>query len=45
MGKNRLKWFGNVELWKIFWHKREEVTEGWKNCVKSFMICTLTKYY
>jgi len=27
MGKQRLKGFGNVD---IFWHMRKEVTGGWK---------------
>jgi hypothetical protein len=40
MGKQRLKGFGNVEMRKIFWHKRKEVTGGWKNCMRNFIICT-----
>jgi hypothetical protein len=30
MGKQRLKGFGNVEMRRIFWHKRKKVTGGWK---------------
>jgi len=32
--------FKNKVLRKIFWPKREEVGGGWKNCMRSFNICT-----
>lgn len=30
---------------KTFWPKREEVGGGWKNCMRSFKICTAQQIF
>jgi hypothetical protein len=40
--EHKLRVFENMVLRRIFGPKREEVTGGWKKCMKrSFIICTL----
>ena len=38
--ENELMMFKNRLSRKIFWPKKEEVGGGWKNCMRSFKICT-----
>jgi hypothetical protein len=41
-GQHRLRVFENRVLRRIFGPMRDEVTGGWRNCIRrSFMICTL----
>jgi hypothetical protein len=41
MEKHRWKLLENGTLRRMFEHKRDEVTEGWRNCImRSFMIYT-----
>jgi hypothetical protein len=42
----RLRVFENCVLRRIFWHKNVEIARITRNCImKSFMVCTVRKYY